>query len=68
MTDTRVITGWAVALEAADEQIRHWKRTHVSPLMAAAALDMGELDEAHWIVIRRRLAAWYMIYPEVKGQ
>jgi len=69
MNDTRIVTGWSAALEAADEHIRHWKDTNVSPLMAAAAIDLGEFnisgtDEAHWVVIRRRLAAWYMTHSE----
>jgi hypothetical protein len=64
MTGTRIIAGWDRAVSLADEQISHWKATQVSPLMAAAALDIGELDEAHWAVIRRRLAAWLMTHPE----
>jgi hypothetical protein len=60
----RVITGWDAALEAADEQISHWKVTNVAPLMAAAALDLRERNEPEWDVIRRRLAAWIMTHPE----
>jgi len=62
--DARVITGWDRAMSLADEQISHWKVTNVSPLMAAAALDLREINEPEWNVVRRRLAAWIMTHPE----